>query len=161
MADSIKDSLAVFRTSQGVEVRANLLRFTRHEVALEIYSSGTILQTSEVLSDFRILRQDRTLYSGRAIVRNLLNTGLVLVCEATLEDAWLDVDFTLVAGTDGKLRGQFDEFLQEWQKLYRVRPEYKVVVADLQTFLTDVRLWLEQVELGIRSAPAGDRKSVV
>src|SRR6266446_2999751 len=141
MADSIKDSLAVFRTSQGVEVRANLLRFTRHEVALEIYSSGTILQTSEVLSDFRIL----------------LNTGLGLVCEATLEDAWLDVDFTLVAGADGKLRGQFDEFLQEWQKLYRVRPEYKVVVADLQTFLTDVRLWLEQVELGIRSAPAGDR----
>src|SRR5207302_5687063 len=44
-----------------------------------------------------------------------------------------------------------------WEKLYRVRPEFKIVIADMQTFLTDLRLWLEQVELEIRSAPAGNR----
>ena len=48
-------------------------------------------------------------------------------------------------------------FLRHWQRLYRVLPEFKVVVADMQTFLTDLRLWLEQVELEIRSAPSGNR----
>ena len=47
--------------------------------------------------------------------------------------------------------------LTYWQKIYRVQPEFKVVMADMQTFLTDLRLWLEQVELGIRSTPTGDR----
>jgi extracellular factor (EF) 3-hydroxypalmitic acid methyl ester biosynthesis protein len=56
-----------------------------------------------------------------------------------------------------RIGGQFKDFIQEWQKLYRVMPEYKVALADLQTFLTDLRLWLEQVELGIRSSPSADR----
>ena len=152
-----KDSLAVFRTSQGVEIRATLLRFSRHLAGLELYNPECVLQTSEVLSEFKIIRHDRTLYSGRAVVRNLIHAGLVTVCEATLDDSWLDVDFSLSGDLSAKLGGQFKEFIEEWQRLYQVAPEYKVVLADLQTFLTDVRLWLEQVELGIRSSPSGDR----
>jgi extracellular factor (EF) 3-hydroxypalmitic acid methyl ester biosynthesis protein len=156
----VKDSLAVFRTSQGTELRGNLLRFTRHLVVLELYNPEIVLQTSEVLSEFRIIWSDRTLYSGRAVVRNLIHTGQVTVCEATLEDSWLDVDFSSPTDLPAKLGGQFTEFLHEWQRLYQVTPEYKVVLADLQTFLTDVRLWLDQVELGIRSSPSGDRNKL-
>ena len=152
-----KESLAVFRTSQGVEIRATLLRFTRHLVVLELYNPECVLQTSEVLSEFKIIWNARTLYSGRALVRNLMHTGLVTVCEASLDDSWLDVDFSVFGDLAATLGVQFKDFIQEWQKLYRVAPEYKVVVADLQTFLTEVRLWLEQVELGIRASPAGDR----
>jgi hypothetical protein len=42
--------------------------------------------------------EDRPVYSGRAIVSNLINTGAVLVCEATLEDFWLEPDFFLADG---------------------------------------------------------------
>ncbi len=153
----LKESLAIGQNSQGVEIRASLLRLTRHLAVLEIYEPGLVLQSSEVLRDFKIIWNDRTLYSGRAVVRNVVHTGLVAVCEATLEDSWQDVDFGGWAGNATRLDSQFNAFLQEWQKLYRVRPEYKVAIADLQTFLTDVHLWLDQVELGIRSAPAGDR----
>jgi len=38
-----------------------------------------------------------------------------------------------------------------------VLPEYKLAIADLQTFLSDLRLWLDQVETGIRSAPVPDQ----
>lgn len=154
----VKESFAAFRTSQGSEVRANLLRFTRHQVALEIYHPGGVLQTSEVLHEFRIIWNDRTLYSGRAVVRTLLNTGLVTICEANLEDAWGDLDFA--AAANGHWASQFEGFLSEWQKLYRIVPEFKVVIGDLQTFLTDLRLWLEQVELGIRSSPSADRAAL-
>ena len=153
----VKDSLAAFMTSQGAELRGNLLRFTRHLVVLELYNPECVLQTSEVLSEFKIIWNDRTIYAGRAVVRSLMHTGLVTVCEATLDDSWLDVDFSSSADLPARLGGQFTEFIQEWQRLYRVAPDYKVVLADLQTFLTDVRLWLEQVELGIRSSPSGDR----
>ena len=55
-----------------------------------------------------------------------------------------------------KLRQEFQGFFQEWQKSYLVAPEYKVAVADLQTFLHDLRGWLERVESGMSSAsPAG------
>jgi len=152
---AVKDSLAVFQTAHGIELRGNLLRFTRHLVVMEIYNPSVVLQTSEVLSEFRIICNDRVLYSGRAIVRTLVHAGSIAVCEASLEDSWIDVEFDASAA-DG-LRAQFHLFLAEWQKLYRVSPQYKVVIADLQTFLTDVRLWLEQVELGIRSSPSADR----
>jgi extracellular factor (EF) 3-hydroxypalmitic acid methyl ester biosynthesis protein len=140
-----------------VEIRGNLLRLTRHLVVLEICNPGSVLQTSEVLSEFKIIWNDRTLYSGRAVVRNFVNTSLVTVCEVSLENSWVDVDFSLSTTTADTLRGQFEGFVQEWQKLYRVAPEFKALLADLQTFLTDLRLWLEQVELGIRSSPSADR----
>jgi extracellular factor (EF) 3-hydroxypalmitic acid methyl ester biosynthesis protein len=67
------------------------------------------------------------------------------------------VDFTALASQHKELRAGFDTFLRQWQKIYKISPEYKVVIADLQTFLMDLRLWLEQVELGIRSLPSADR----
>jgi len=38
-----------------------------------------------------------------------------------------------------------------------VLPEFKVVIADMQSFLHELRLWLDQVELGVRSSPLPDR----
>ncbi len=112
---------------------------------------------SEVLADLKIVINGQLVYAGRAVVSNLLNTGPVVVCEATLDDAWRDVDFS-ACGTEGaKLSGEFNRFLQSWQKSYRVLPEYKLIIADMQMFLMDLRLWLEQVELGIRSSPSADR----
>src|SRR6478672_4466962 len=87
-----KDSLIVCRNSQGLEVRATPLRMTRHLVVFEVYNPYSILQLSEVLQEFQIVMNDRVVYSGRAVVSNLVNTGIVLICEATLDESWLDVD---------------------------------------------------------------------
>jgi extracellular factor (EF) 3-hydroxypalmitic acid methyl ester biosynthesis protein len=38
-----------------------------------------------------------------------------------------------------------------------VRPDFKETMADLASFLSDLRLWLDQVELEIRSSPSADR----
>ena len=157
---SVKNNLAMFQTSRGATFRANPVRLNRHAAVLELYNPEGVLQTSEVLTEFKLIFNDRTVYSGRAVVRSLVNTGLVTVCEATLEDSWLDLDFSSGPNLAVSLNTQFNDFIREWQKLYRVMPEYKVVLADLQTFLTEVRLWLEQVELGIRSSPSGDRAKI-
>lgn len=155
-----KDTFIVCRNSQGTEFRATLLRLTRYMVVFEVYNPYSILQLSEVLTDFRMIMSDRMIYSGRAVVSNLVNTGILLVCEATLEDSWLDVDIFSSVSQKNRLHTEFAEFLQEWEKIHRVLPEFKVIVADIQTLLMDLRRWLEQVELGIRSEPTGDREGI-
>jgi extracellular factor (EF) 3-hydroxypalmitic acid methyl ester biosynthesis protein len=155
-----RDSVIACRNSQGIEVRATPLRLTRYLVVFEVYNPYSILQLSEVLSDFRIIMNERLVYSGRAVVSNLVNTGIVLVCEATLDEAWLDVDLFSPVNQRDKLLTEFGDFLKEWEKIHTVLPEFKVVVADMQTLLVDLRRWLEQVELGIRSTPYGDRLQI-
>ncbi|HEX5222471.1 MAG TPA: class I SAM-dependent methyltransferase, partial [Verrucomicrobiae bacterium] len=41
-----------------------------------------------------------------------------------------------------------------------VSDEYKVVISNIQTFLAELRLWLEQVELRIRAAPEAKRAAL-
>ncbi len=140
-------------TSAGQEFRGTLLRLSRHAAAFETYDPLPLLRLSDSLSDFNVAVHDRVLYHGRAVLTQLVQTGVGIVGEVALGDHWRDVDF--VGGT--RMREEFEAFVREWRKLYQVRPEFKVAIADLQSFLYDLRLWLEQVELGIRSSPNLDR----
>jgi extracellular factor (EF) 3-hydroxypalmitic acid methyl ester biosynthesis protein len=153
-----KESLVICQSSQGGEIRGSLLRLTRFAVVFEMYSPTIVLRLSEVLSEFRIVVQDRMLYSGRAVIGKLVNAGLTVVCEVTLDEAsWTDVETAPANTGNGELREQFEGFMHEWQKLYKIGSDYKLLVADMQTFFMDLRLWLDQVELGIRSSPSADR----
>ena len=96
---------------------------------------------------------DQAVYSGRAVVSNLVDTGTAIVCEAALKDGWIDVQSASLGGVK-QLRAEFVEFVQQWQKNYKVLPEFKLVVADMHSMLSEMRLWLEQVELGILRQPA-------
>ncbi len=151
------ESLIVFQTSQGLEVRAIALRLAKHQVVFEVYAPGVILRMSEVLTDFKIVINDQLVYSGRAVVSSLVNTGTLVVCEASLGDSWLGADVLPAIDRGPKLREGFHEFLGQWQKAYKVLPDFKLLIGDIQMFLTGLRLWLDQVELAVRSTPSGDR----
>lgn len=161
ITETENDSLVVCENSQGTTVRATLLRMTRYTVSFEVYNPYSILQLSEVLSRFRIIVTGKILYSGRAIVSNMVNTGIVLVCEATLdEENWLDVDILSPTGQLERLATDFERLLSEWKKIEQVSPDLKIIVSDAQTLLEDIRRWLEHVELAIRSCPPGERASL-
>lgn len=153
-----KESFVVCQNSHGLEIQATLLRFTRYLAVFEIYSP-VVLRTSEVLSKFKIILNERLVYSGRAVVSNLVNAGSILICEATLDECWIDIQSRLPGG-ENRLPAEFSEFLQQWQRIYKVSPEFKVVVADMQSLLADMRLWSEQIELAIRSSPNGEREEM-
>ncbi|MDB6016199.1 MAG: Methyltransferase domain family [Pedosphaera sp.] len=150
------DSTVVCQTSQGTELRGTVVRLTRHLVVFEFYSLDVALRMSEVLSPLKIEINSKLAYSGKAVVSNLVNTGALVVCEAQLAEPWLGAD-SLDGVTDPvNLQAGFEQFVSQWQKFYKIMPEYKRIVADIQTFLTDMRLWLGQVELNIRSGNAAD-----
>lgn len=141
-------------------MRATPVRLTRFTAVMEIYNPYSILQLSEVLSEFKITMNDRVMYAGRAVVSNLVNTGIMVLCEATLEESWLDVDIFSPISQPQRLREEFENFMVEWRKTRSVIPEFKVAVADFQTLLMDLRRWLDQVELGVRSEPVGVRSTM-
>jgi len=151
-------SFIICRNSQGVEVRGTLHRLTRYLGVFEVYNPYSIVQLSEVLNDFRIMMNDRVVYSGRAVIANLVNTGIMLICEVSLsDDGWIDIDILSPKQDKNRLLSDFAEFLRESEKVNRVIPEFKLVVADIHAMLSDLRRWMEQIELGIRSLPTGGR----
>jgi extracellular factor (EF) 3-hydroxypalmitic acid methyl ester biosynthesis protein len=152
------ECLIACRNSDGVELHATLAKLTRFSAVFEVYGPGSGLRVSEVLNEFQIILRKRVIYSGRVTVRSMVATDQMEICEATLsENFWLDLEFTAEQSKNGVLRKEFDGFIQEWQKLYKILPDYKIIIADMQSFFMDLRLWLNQVELVIRSAPEADR----
>jgi len=148
-----KESQVSLETRDGLEAHGLPVRITRHHVVFELYSPTVTLRFSEALPVFQIVLQGRPVYSGRAVVRNLVDAGAKLMCEATLDETqWTDLNLILALQQEGRLASEFKSFLKEWQKLYIVLPEFKVAVADLQTFLHDLRLWLNQLELCAHTA---------
>jgi extracellular factor (EF) 3-hydroxypalmitic acid methyl ester biosynthesis protein len=156
----LAETQVIFQSADGLTVRGTPLHLNRHTVVLELYNASLAPRLTETLENFRIIFQERTLYSGRAVVSNLVEAGATTVCDASLDEAnWTGLDFTQPPA-DGQVVQEFKNFLGEWQKLYQIGAEFKVIVGDMQTFLTDLRLWLEQVELGIRAASAVERPAL-
>lgn len=155
LASQASQSVITCRNSQGTELTANLLRISRYSVVFEVYNPYSILQLSEVLSDFRIMASRRLLYHGKAVVSNLLNTGIVLVCEASLDEGWVEVDFLGgVTGSSGgteDLASQFASFMSEWKLANRVLAPFKLAVSDMSSMLAGVQHWLTGVDVGIRT----------
>jgi len=142
-----------FQTADGVEWRARLARLTRHGLTFEVHNLAATLRTSEVLANFKVTSGNRVIYFGRAVVSGVVHTGGSLICEAKLDDLGPDTAFFLPpAESHSNLDKAYDSFFEAWQKNYRISNEFKVLVTDVQSYLTGVRHWLEQLEFGIGTA---------
>jgi extracellular factor (EF) 3-hydroxypalmitic acid methyl ester biosynthesis protein len=151
-SQTIGENKVTFQTADGLELRAKLARLTRHVVTFEAVNLEATLRTSEVLSNFKITADNRVIYFGRAIVSNVIHTGDSLLCEAKLDDLGSDTAYYLPApGFDFNPLEAYQSFFQAWQKNYRISNEFKVLVADVQSYLTGVRHWLEELEFGLKS----------
>jgi len=151
----IKESRVVCQNSQGLEISGTIAQLGRHELVFEIYSPGAVIQASEALREFKVYLGKHIAYSGRAVVKSVVHTGAKAVCVTALDDGW-QLQFSSEDLQPGRIQALFKEHLREWQKLYLIRPEYKLHVADMESFFEELRAWLDQVELGIRGAPSKD-----
>lgn len=156
--DEIREAVAVARTSQGVEFRTPLIRINRHTAVFENGGGLPVLRVSETLTGFEIALHGQVIYAGAATVRSLVNTGVMTVCEVTLtESAWRDGAVAAETLNHGGVAQQFTGFIKTWRRAYRVEPEIKIITADLQSFLGSLRIWTEQIELGLRGGTATAR----
>lgn len=139
------NSLVSFHNSQGAEVRGTLLKLTRTALIFEVYNPYSIVQLSEVLQEVQIRRGEHLIYRGRAVVTNLVNTGLMLIVSTILLDPWSDLISVIEEGD--ALGTEVELFLAEWEEAYQLRPGYQLVVSRLRSLMTEIYRWLGQVDL--------------
>ncbi len=140
-----------FKLSEGTVLRGVLVRTHRQSVVFELYSPAETPRLSEVLTNFKIVLHRREIYSGRAVVANLVDAGTKIVCEATLDLIdWIDLDL-LMAFREGQAENEVKTFLNEWQKNYKIFDEFKIAVADMQAFFHDLQLLLDRTELRLQA----------
>lgn len=137
-------SLVTFRNSQGEAARGTLLKLERSVVVFEVYNPYSILQLSEVLEELTVRRGSRIIYQGRAVVSNLVNTGLMLIVSATFLGKWSQVpEFH---GDLAKFREEAEAFVAEWSETLRIRHGYRIVVSELCSYLIELSQWMDQVD---------------
>lgn len=139
------DGMLSFRNSQGLMAQGTLMSLSRQAVVFEVYNPYSIVQLSEVLRDLKIPQGDRIIYDGRAVVSNIVNTGLMLIVSATLVDPWSNLS-ALEPGAG--LREEVKDFLIDWtQASSIIDPGYRVVVSRARNLLEELNLWLNRGEM--------------
>ncbi|HZF00954.1 MAG TPA: class I SAM-dependent methyltransferase [Methylomirabilota bacterium] len=151
-AQTVAENEVAFQTPGGAELRASLVRLASHAATFEASHLATTLRTSEVLNNFKITTAGRIIYFGRAVVSNVIHTGASLLCEAKLDNLGSDTAFFLPpTESPSNLQEAYNSFFQSWQNNYRISAEFKVLIADVQSYLTGVRHWLEGLEFGLKT----------
>ncbi len=145
------DRTVSFRSSQGTVVRGTLSKLSRRNVVFEIYNPFSSIQTSEVLSDLRVRRGKDVVYQGDAVVTGVVTTSILVVVSATLVSKWSALDTIVSEPTD--LKSDVARFVDEWERLNKLDPNYQLKVADLRSFLSDLSFWLDQVDLAAEGEP--------
>jgi extracellular factor (EF) 3-hydroxypalmitic acid methyl ester biosynthesis protein len=154
----VGETQVVFQTNDGITMRGVPLRITRHSLIFELYSPVVTPQFSEAFTNFKINLPAAAGYAGRAVIRSVMDADTRTICEATLDEhSWLLPGAGNGQANKDKVKCEFRDLLQNWQKSYRVNKEYKEVIVDLHSFMTDLRSWLERVELRIRALPPADQ----
>lgn len=138
------------RTAQGGEVRGTVSHLGGTRLVFETGDPHLTPRLSEVWDPFRLWINGREVSAGRAVVTSAVHNGSTWVCEVALPENWFEGKLNFLPAAQGQTL-PFDEFLRQWQRLYALRPEYKVVLSDLHSLLTHLRLWLEEVELGLKT----------
>jgi extracellular factor (EF) 3-hydroxypalmitic acid methyl ester biosynthesis protein len=159
-AQASAENTVTFKTSDGVSLRGVPARMRRHAAVVELYSPIATPRLSESLADFKIILQGREIYSGHAVVGNIVDAGTKIICEVSLELLdWIDLDL-LLAVRQGQAEKEIKNFLDEWQKSFCILDEFKIAVANMQTFFRDLRLLLDRTELRFQAQSPSSRQEI-
>lgn len=143
------DRTVSFKSSQGIVVRGTLSKLSRRNIVFEIYNPFSPIQTSEVLTDLRVRRGKDLVYQGDAVVTGVVATSILVVVSATLVSKWSALD-AIVSESAG-IRTEVARFIDEWERVNKLDPNYQLKVGDLRSFLSDLSFWLDQIDLAAES----------
>jgi extracellular factor (EF) 3-hydroxypalmitic acid methyl ester biosynthesis protein len=111
------------------------------------------------MEDFKIRLYGSEAYSGQVLVHNLIDAGCKIICEARLiETDWVDLQVEPLLWEEELLKSRFDFFLGAWQPNYKISKEFKAAVADMHSFLHELRLWTQQLEVAFHGRPKSKRE---
>lgn len=156
-AAEIKNGTVEFGYGDIRNFSTPLTEFNKEHVIFKLDDSLVTLKLSDILEPFSIFLDNRALYQGKAVVVNLIVSGSTTICQAKLEDGWGGSPGGNSEFSTETIRQNYDNFVNHWQVFYRLAPEYKVIIADMYSFLNELKLYLEGLDLRLNSLPRGEK----
>ena len=152
------ENTVTFKTADGSALRGVPVHVQRHAAVFELYNHAAAPRLSEALVDFRIILQQEQIYFGHAVISNIVDAGMKTVCAVTLDLMdWTNLDL-LLTSQEGQVEKDIRKLLDESQKHYKIFDEFKLIVADMQTFFHDLRFLLDRMELRLQAQSQVIRK---
>lgn len=147
------DSGVVFRNAGGVELRGALVHITRNSIVFEVYSPYAVVEPGESLPSLVLLRDGFRLYSGGAVVENVLSTGVMLIVTATPLGTW-----AAVAERDAAADGWADtsNLAWDWEDTNQLDPGVQIAVTSIRSFLDRLSRWVAPMDLAGETSDNGD-----
>jgi extracellular factor (EF) 3-hydroxypalmitic acid methyl ester biosynthesis protein len=139
------DPVVTFRNSQGEAARGTLTSVQRRALVMEIYNPYSIVQISEVLTALTVRSGDKSIYSGKAVVVSLVNTGLMAVVSVSLTDEWSE--FNAIRGDLSRVQEESSRFVEEWEARFRINRNYQVIISEFRAFLSEASKWADQADM--------------
>ena len=143
----LASSLVNFVNSRGHRIKARVKELKNDSLTFELLASENHVQISEILKDVEVFVEGKMVYRGELWVLALVPMGIMTVCEAKISGSWMLDSF----GTDDFIEN-IDSYLEEhtvnWARDHEISPQFRVSVADLETYLMGLECWCEQVECG-------------
>lgn len=148
---NIKESVVECVTAAGESVEGQLVRLGRFDAVFSVSSCFDQLQTSEVLPSLKITSDKRLLYEGRATIHSLVDADTGLICEVALDESGVALEMFPAIETEG-----FDNFLRQWVAAGQISASFKIAVADMAILLSDLRSWMNKVEVAFLALPLAE-----
>ncbi len=141
-----RKSTVVWKTDGIAETQSEIVRISRTSLAFAIYGPEQLLPASQVLDGVEIYLDDTIAYTGRATVTQLIQAGTRTICEIGLAAPGIIPTSDFEKGLGSGALAIYDTFFRRWQQEYRLSSEFKVVVADVHSMLTEMQAWLQSQE---------------
>ena len=126
---------------------AKVLRLSKGGVRTEIFDPLMPLVHDSPVKNLKVWVGNELAYDGAAWVRGVVDTGVSQVCEFALNGGWVKRKReAMPTGTDG-IEGEARTFLDRAAASRTVRPAFRLAVADVVTFLSEMRAWCDAAEL--------------
>jgi len=141
---STANELVTFKNSQGQQARGTILKLAQSYIVFEVYNPYSIVQLSEILSEMKIVRANKEIYQGKAVVTNLVNTGMLLIVSATLSESGWQKDFDIASKES--LNREIGFLIDSYAKEQLLSIDFKLSVMSLKSFLNYVKNWFDKLE---------------
>lgn len=141
----IENEFITFKNSQGIAARGVLHVVSQNQIVFETYNPYSVVQLSEVLNEVTICRVSETLKLGKAVVNNLINTGLILIISATLVEPWIEqIKSSEIVNVEEKA----SSFVVDWNLTNSgIKTGYQLIINKIRSYLTEMNRWLRQFEM--------------
>ncbi|MBU6338386.1 MAG: class I SAM-dependent methyltransferase [Rickettsiales bacterium] len=146
----VDNELVVFKNSQGLKARGTLLKLSQNYIVFEVYNPYSIVQLSEVLNELTITRAEKQIYCGKAIVTNIVNTGIILIVSATLSDVYWKSTVDIDSQED--IQKEIKFLIDSFDLTQKISPEFRLNILSIRSFLSDIKNWLEKLEPSLEKA---------